>query len=338
VAWVRKGGGDQYFPSLQGRKALPLRVIPARRCGTVGSVVSTVDSVISYLASDRLATNDQVGMATANSSGAVEYLVQGTGPGVLLIHGTGADARTTWGPMIQSLSDRFTLVAPNLPGSGASGVPDGGLCVEDLAAGAVACAQAAGLERFHVVGHSLGAVVATAVAALHTESVLSLSTYAGWVTTDPRAAFQFDLWARLLRADRRLLAAVLQLTALSPVAAMARTLPEFDAGTTAFADMLNERIIGQIELDGRVDIKALLPLVQAPTLVIAGSHDLIVPTHHQRELAAGIRGADYVELAAGHALPFEDPARLGFVITTFLDTLTTVALPSQALGQLGTTR
>jgi pimeloyl-ACP methyl ester carboxylesterase len=318
-------------------------VNPVRRSDTLGQVVSTVDSVISYMAGDRLTSNDPVGMASAavapgNCSGAVEYLVQGSGPGILVIHGTGADARTTWGPLIQSLSDRFTLVAPNLPGTGASSVPDCGLSVQDLADGAVACARAAGLESFHVVGHSLGAVVATAVAALHAESVLSLASYAGWVTTDPRAAFQFDLWTRLLRADRRLLAAVLQLTALSPVTAMARTLAEFDAGTTAFAGRLDERIVGQIELDGRVDIKALLPLVQAPTLVIAGTHDLIVPTHHQRELAAGIRGAKYVELAAGHALPFEDPALLGSVITAFLDALTPRALPSQVPGRPSMTR
>ena len=41
----------------------------------------------------------------------------GSGPAVVLIHGTGADAESNWGPLIATLSTSYTVFAPNLPGA-----------------------------------------------------------------------------------------------------------------------------------------------------------------------------------------------------------------------------
>ncbi|MFC8451603.1 alpha/beta fold hydrolase [Kitasatospora sp. NPDC057223] len=249
----------------------------------------------------------------------VEYLVSGTGPGVLLVHGTGADALTNWAPLTEAIADRFTVVAVNLSGAGATTDSGAPLTVDDLAGQAIAAAGAAGLTDYHIVGHSLGAVVGTAVAARRPEAARSLVTHGGWVTTDPRSAFQFDLWGRLLRTDKDLLARLLQLTVFSQEALASLDTDGLRAAAEGFTAMLDERIDRQVDLDARVDISALLPAVQAPTLVIASTDDQIVPIAHQRALAAGITGAEYVEVRGGHALPFENPVLFADTIAGFLD-------------------
>jgi pimeloyl-ACP methyl ester carboxylesterase len=86
-----------------------------------------------------------------------------------------------------------------------------------------------------------------------------------------------------------------------------------------FTAMLDERILGQIDLNTRIDLRDALGRITAPTLVLASADDQILPPHHQRELAAGIQRAEYVELAGGHGLPLEAPERFFSVIVEYLD-------------------
>ncbi|MGW4163308.1 alpha/beta fold hydrolase [Streptomyces sp. NPDC004788] len=249
----------------------------------------------------------------------LDHVVAGSGPGLVLIHGTGADATSNWGPLIDAMADRYTVVAPNLPGAGATAVDPIPLDPDALADRIVATARAAGVERFHLAGHSLGSVVATAVAARHPEAVTSLLLHAGWVRTTAREAFMFDLWARLLRTDPELLARELILSAMGPGLLGALDDAQFAEMAAGFTALLDERILGQIELDGRVDLRGAVGRVTAPTLVVASEDDRIVPPHHQRELAAAVDGAEYVQVPGGHGLPFEDPARFFAIVTEYVD-------------------
>ncbi len=255
----------------------------------------------------------------AGGTTAVHYLVEGSGPGLVLVHGTGATGRTNWEPLIEAVRDRFTVVAPDLSGSGATTDTGGPLTVEMLAEQVEAAAAHAGLTRYHLVGHSLGATVAAAVAGRQPEAVRSLVLHAGLVRTDPWMAFMTDYWGRLMRTDPELFARLLQLTAMAPDTQRARTSEDFEAATAGFTSMLEPGILRQIDLDGRLDITALTARVTAPTVVVASAHDAIVPTHHQKELAERIAGARYVEVAGGHGLPFENPEFFVDVITGHLD-------------------
>ncbi|MFE6056040.1 alpha/beta fold hydrolase [Kitasatospora sp. NPDC056446] len=249
----------------------------------------------------------------------LDHVVAGSGPGLVLIHGTGADAASNWGPLIDTLRDRYTVVAPNLPGAGATPVDPAPLDQDSLADRIAATARAAGLERFHLVGHSVGAALATAVAARHPDAATSLTLHAGWVRTTPREAFMFDLWTRLLRTDPALLARHLVLTAMSPGLLAALDDDGFAELAAGFTAMLDERVLGQIELDARIDLRDAVRRITAPTIVLASADDRILPPHHQRELAAAIQRADYREVPGGHGLPFEDPARFFSLIAEYVD-------------------
>lgn len=95
----------------------------------------------------------------------VHYDLTGDGPGVVLVHGTAA-SREQWSPLTAELAGRFTVVAPDYSGSGATTDHGGPVTLADLADEVLAAANAAGLDTFHLVGHSLGAVVAARLAAL----------------------------------------------------------------------------------------------------------------------------------------------------------------------------
>ncbi|WP_405488810.1 alpha/beta fold hydrolase [Nocardia sp. NBC_00511] len=248
----------------------------------------------------------------------VEYLVRGSGPGVVLVHGTFADAEGNWADLIDALADRYTVLAPNYAGSGATTAPTE-VSVTDLAQQVLAAADHAGLETFHLAGHSLGAVTAAALAGLHPERVNSLVLHAPWAVTRPRGATMFSLWLDLLRTDRPALARLLPLTAMRPETMAQWTPAEMAATVAAFEGMIAERHAVQVTADRDADIRELLPRITAPTRVLVSAHDQMIPPAGQREVAAAVRGAETVEFEAGHALPLEDANGFSKAITEFFD-------------------
>lgn len=254
----------------------------------------------------------------SQGSSSVEYLVTGAGPGAVLVHGTFAHAEANWAAVTEAIADRYTVVAPNLAGSGATTHPDV-VTVDDMAAQVLAAADHAGLETFQVVGHSLGAVVAATLAAHHPDRVDGLVLHAPWVTTDARGAALFDLWDSLLRTDPTLLAQLLPLTVLRPEVTAAWSEAEFADCVAVFAGLLDIRHTVQLAADRHTDLRDLLPRISAPTLVLASGQDQVVDIAAQRAVALAIPAADYREFDAGHALPVEDCAGFTRAISEFLD-------------------
>lgn len=250
----------------------------------------------------------------------VQYLRSGAGPGVVLVHGTAATPDTSFAPLIAALEERYTVVAPYLSGSGTTTDSGGPLGVEDLARQVLAAARDAGLDTFHLVGHSLGACVAAAVAGTEPDRVRSALLHAGWVRTDTRLDHQFQLWEALLRTDPVLLARLILLTAFREGAPQVRDPDALRAETAGFAGLLRSDGVGrQLQVDRSVDIEPLLGRVTAPTLVVAGEHDTVIPPSHQVSTAALIPGARLVRVAAGHAFPFESPEEFTALAADFLD-------------------
>jgi pimeloyl-ACP methyl ester carboxylesterase len=94
----------------------------------------------------------------------VHYLASGHGPPVILLHGYTQTSRM-WRPLIPKLSDKFTVVAPDLPGIGESDIPNGGLDMKTAAMRMHALVKSLGITKARVVGHDIGLMVAYAYAA-----------------------------------------------------------------------------------------------------------------------------------------------------------------------------
>jgi len=94
----------------------------------------------------------------------LHYLTAGHGPTVILLHGYTQTSRM-WKPIIPLLAERFTVIAPDLPGIGDSGIPANGLDMKTSAIRIHALARSLGVEKARVVGHDIGLMVAYAYAA-----------------------------------------------------------------------------------------------------------------------------------------------------------------------------
>jgi pimeloyl-ACP methyl ester carboxylesterase len=94
----------------------------------------------------------------------IHYTSGGHGPAVILLHGF-AETSRMWNPILPVLGEKFTVIAPDLPGIGDSGVPEKGLDMMSAAKSIHALVRSLGIEKARVVGHDIGLMVAYAYAA-----------------------------------------------------------------------------------------------------------------------------------------------------------------------------
>ncbi len=116
----------------------------------------------------------------------LHYLTAGKGPAVLLLHGYTQTSRM-WRPIIPLLAEKFTVIAPDLPGIGDSEIPKRGLDMKSAAISIHGLVKSLGIQKTRVVGHDIGLMVAYAYAAqfpAETEKLVVLDAFlpgvAGW--------------------------------------------------------------------------------------------------------------------------------------------------------------
>ena len=110
-------------------------------------------------------SNQNIVSRTAEIDGVqLQYMTAGHGPTLILLHGY-AETSRMWKPIIPLLAERFTVIAPDLPGIGNSGIPANGLDMKTSAIRIHALASSLGVEKARVVGHDIGLMVAYAYAA-----------------------------------------------------------------------------------------------------------------------------------------------------------------------------
>lgn len=111
---------------------------------------------------------------TADVSGVkLQYLTAGTGTAVILLHGY-AETSLMWKPIIPALAERHAVIAPDLPGIGASSIPEDGLDMTSAANRIHELIHSLGIQKAAVVGHDIGLMVAYAYAAQFPEGVEKL--------------------------------------------------------------------------------------------------------------------------------------------------------------------
>jgi len=103
----------------------------------------------------------------------LHYLTAGHGPTVILLHGYTQTSRM-WRPLIPKLTEKFTVIAPDLPGIGDSGIPKDGIDMKTAAIRIHALAKSLGVIKARVVGHDIGLMVAYAYSALFPTEVEKL--------------------------------------------------------------------------------------------------------------------------------------------------------------------
>ena len=94
----------------------------------------------------------------------LHYTTGGHGPALILLHGY-AETSRMWTPILPLLGEKFTVMAPDLPGMGDSEIPANGMDMKTAAIRIHALARSLGVQKASVVGHDIGLMVAYAYAA-----------------------------------------------------------------------------------------------------------------------------------------------------------------------------
>jgi pimeloyl-ACP methyl ester carboxylesterase len=131
--------------------------------------------------------DESIAVRTASAGGLMlQYLTAGHGPAIILLHGY-AETSRMWRPLIPQLAASFTVIAPDLPGIGDSGIPADGLGMTQSAVRIHELVKGLGFAKAAVVGHDIGLMVAYAYAAQfpsETEKLVLMDAFlpgvAGW--------------------------------------------------------------------------------------------------------------------------------------------------------------
>jgi 3-oxoadipate enol-lactonase len=249
---------------------------------------------------------------------ALFYQVEGAGPAVVLIHGVGADG-ASWDDIAPALTPRFTVIRLDLRGHGRSGHIEGALALGDFAQDVVDVLDAAGVAQAHVVGFSLGGMIAQALALDHAARVdrlVLLSAVAGR-TEQERARVRERL--EILRTqgigaitgaaqDRWFTAGFIErhpdLVRQRMEQLQGNHAPSYAAAYTVFSTS---------------DLGERLHDIRKATLVATGEHDVGSNTRMARFMQEQIPGAA-LQILPGlkHSVLVEAPETIGAMVLAFL--------------------
>jgi pimeloyl-ACP methyl ester carboxylesterase len=243
---------------------------------------------------------------------------RGQGPPLLLIPGIPAVA-SDWGPLAKRLSPGRRMIAYDNRGSGQSTVTPGPYTTAQLAADAGALLDALGVDRADVMGMSLGGMVAQELAIRHPQRVRRLvlaCTHAGvrHAASQPHAtarafAMRTADWGERMRT----LAPFAFAPGVDPafleafIAKKARDVQDPDGYEAQIAAALAH------------DTYDRLDRIAAPTLILTGDQDLVIPGASSRALHERIPHAELVEVPhAGHLFFIERPDESARLVERFL--------------------
>lgn len=252
----------------------------------------------------------------------------GTGEPVLLLHGLGG-SRLSWEPQLGRLGHHRT-VAWDMPGYGAAdALPDDPLTFAAVADAAAHCIEALGHERAHVVGISMGGMIAQYLAARHPHRVRSL------VLLSSSPAFGLDGTSPAEWTALRLAPLEQGLQPGDYAERVVRALggagisPEAVAGQCAAMARISAAALRRsIAMIVTHDSRPLLASITAPTLVMVGIDDTETPPTYSQYLAQHLPHASIAVVpGAGHLLNAEAPDLVNELITEHLHTVETLEGP-----------
>jgi pimeloyl-ACP methyl ester carboxylesterase len=250
------------------------------------------------------------------------FLEQGRGPALVLLHGIGSAARS-FDRQIAAFAPRFRVVAWDAPGYGGSTeLPPSHPTAGDYADALDRFLAERGIDECHLLGHSLGCLMAARFAATWPKRALSLTLCS---IAGGHAHLPYDERQKML--DQR----IIDVVSMGPKVMAEKRAPRL-LGPAAPPDALGRLIdtMSSVRTHGYSQAARMLSTGDIvadiaklpkglPGQVIYGDADVITPPARIREIAASWPGAAvHVIEGAGHALYLEQPDQFNALLTAFL--------------------
>jgi len=246
------------------------------------------------------------------------YSIEGNGPPVFLVHGIGA-RRQGWAGLVEHLKSDFKCISYDLRGHGDSPKSDGAFGLEELVADLEALRARLGVERAHVIGHSLGGMIGPAYARAYPQRVITLGllSTAAFRTEDDSAKVkgvvatmeQNGIPETLDTLADRWFTDKFMKEQPTRIAARKRQVVETDA--KVFLNVF--RIYAETEMS------PWLREIKVPCLVLTGELDGGCNPRLNREIAGALADAELVILdGLKHAILIEAPDKVAAHVLRFL--------------------
>ncbi|MGH3836622.1 MAG: alpha/beta fold hydrolase [Pseudonocardiaceae bacterium] len=259
---------------------------------------------------------------TASGGTRLFWAESGTGPAVLLIHGLGY-THDMWYRTVPVLSRRYRVIRFDNRGVGRSDVPPGAYRVDDMAQDAAAILDAAGVDAAHVVGISLGGAIAQELALRHPSRVHGLvlvATLCGgprMVQAEPEVGVKLHARGRM-PAEQGI--RVMNPYVYDPGTSDERIDEDLAIRLRTYPS--EQGYLGQLQAVLSWSSYDRLPEITAPTLVIHGESDRLIPPGNGRIIAERIPGAGLRLIPqASHILFTDQPEAAHAAMLGFLDEL-----------------
>ena len=263
-------------------------------------------------------------MPFANSGGArINFEVSGNGETVLLIPGLGGNTKQM-AAISAAFAEAHQVVTVDPRGAGQSDKPDSPYTAKILVEDMIAVLDTSKTERAAVIGISMGGMIGQELAIRHPERVRALMLSVTYAASDPWSDRMWEV--RQTAIERLGIAAQFRLAQMflfSP-----RTFRQETDAIAAFAAGFAENppdesaYLRQMAFCRDHDTRSRLREISAPTLVVSAADDITASPLQGQELAQGITGARYLEIAdAPHLFMLAQAERFAGIFMEFDDTL-----------------
>ena len=244
--------------------------------------------------------------------------IDGAGDPLLMIHGLGGTSNS-WTPVLPALA-RFRTIRPDLPGSGRSHRVEGALSIDRFVRALMRVCGAAGVERVHVVAHSMGTIIALHLAVLEPRLVRSLALF-GPLTAPPDSN-RGPIRARGVKARSE---GDPGLQEIADAVVQAATSSETRSRRPVAVAAVRESLMRQNPEGYARSCEALsdaqpadVAKISCPTLLVTGDEDAISPAQSVRAIGEKIPGAQVEVLSrCGHWTIYEKPEECSELLGRF---------------------
>jgi 3-oxoadipate enol-lactonase len=253
---------------------------------------------------------------TVAAVGPIQLEVDGHGEPVVFVHGLGGTSNT-FAAMLESFAG-FRCIRPDLPGSGRSPRPYETLSIGAMASAIVDVLHVMAGSRAHLVGHSMGTLVAQHVAVEAPEKVRSLTLFGPIL--EPGDAARQRLRERAAIARREGMVAVADSVASAGLSSTTRVTSPVAVAFVRESHMRQDAEGFAQSCEALAAARAAdLRLIRCPVLVVTGDEDAVAPPCAAQVLVDRLRGARLkVFERCGHWTPIERPRECGKLAAEYM--------------------
>jgi 3-oxoadipate enol-lactonase len=252
----------------------------------------------------------------------LNYQLEGDGDEtIVLVNGLADDLETWVLQMDDLLGAGYRVLRFDNRGVGQSSAPAGPYTTKLFAEDTKALVDELGLRDFHMVGVSMGGMIAQEYALAFGGDLRSLTLACTYAAPGPFCTRMFAMWADL--APELGVPFVMR-----DVTLWAFTVPFFEERQeelkefeTAMADLPQplDAYLAQLSSIRTHDCTDRLGEISAPTMVLAGEEDILIPVRLSRRLHEGIAGAQWRTTKGGHACVWEHPSEFNVALLEFIN-------------------